>query len=103
MQIWRARNDEMIVIKKMSFSDEWMILRVPPTVVHGSDLRIINLDKGKAYSVFDTDPFSGGDFKVNVYYRGRACRLDVDGYEMHRYFVIDKELTEAVNTIKEIE
>ena len=57
MQIWRARNDEMIVIKKMSFSDEWMILRVPPTVVHGSDLRIINLDKGKAYSVFDTDPF----------------------------------------------
>ncbi len=101
MQIWRARNVESIVVKKMSFSDEWMVLRNPPTVIRGSDLRIINLDKGKAYSVFDADPYSGGDFKVNIYYRGRACHLDVDGYDMHAYFVIDKELTEAVNTIKE--
>ena len=101
MQIWRARNDELIVVKKMSFSDEWMILQNPPTVIQGSDFRVIHLEKGKAYAVFDVDSYSGGEFKVNIYYRGRACRLDVDGYEMHVYFVIDKELTEAVNTIKE--
>ena len=102
MQIWRARDDELICVKKMAFANDWMIIPIPPVVV-GGDMRLINLYKGQAYSVFDVDPYSGSSFKVNVYYRGRSCCLDVESLEMHKYFVIDKELTEAVNTIKEID
>ena len=98
MQIWRAKDNYDLVLGKEMSSDKYFIDK---TRLHKYRIGDIHLRKGKAYAVYDYDPFSGGYYEVSVpagEYRLVYVVMDVT--ELYKYFTIDLEATMLISTTK---
>ncbi len=95
MQIWRAKSDQELFLYKGYFTGKYML-----ATAHKAE-RIARIFKGKAYAVYDCDPYSGGYFEVILFKdSGGTLPIMIDSLDIHKLFKIDLIATEMVNTKK---
>lgn len=97
MQIYRARENVTISYKYASHNDKCYVDLAKKAVYKIGDFQ---LEKGKAYAVYDSDPYSGGYFEVAIVADWRPIYVKMNDAELHKYFTIDLALSAQVNTRK---